>query len=104
LAGSRQDLPIILPALSIAKQADYPDTSALQEGLHMRIVPFLLATAAAMMLSACAVVGTAASVTGTVVSTAAGVAGDAVRGVSRTVTDGGDDSDKPKAEAPDAGR
>lgn len=59
----------------------------------MRIVPLLLAAMAAVCVSACTVVRTAASVTGTVVSTTVGVAGDVVRGVSRTVTGGGDDED-----------
>jgi len=51
----------------------------------MRIVPFVLAFAA-LALSACAVVGTAASVTGSVISTTVEVTGDVIGGVSRTVT------------------
>ena len=48
---------------------------------------------AVLLLSACAVVSTAASVTGTVVSTTVGVAGDVVGTASRTVTGGSDDEE-----------
>ena len=60
----------------------------------MRVLMGVAATTVAVfLLSACAVVSTAASVTGTVVSTTVGVAGDVVGAVSRTVTGGTDDEE-----------
>jgi hypothetical protein len=63
----------------------------------MRSVPILLAVAAAIALSGCAVVsvaGTAASVTGTVISTTAEVTGDVIGAAARTVTGSGSKSDQ----------
>jgi hypothetical protein len=60
----------------------------------MRITPLILAVASILILPGCAVVRTTASVTGTVVSTTVGVAGAAVTGTARAVSNiGSDDED-----------
>ena len=62
----------------------------------MRILALLPCLAFVVALSGCAVVDTAASVTGTVISTTVDVAGDVVSGTADAVTGGGhkDDDDK----------
>jgi hypothetical protein len=52
----------------------------------MRMSPMILAAAAAIALSGCAVVTTAASVTGSVISTTAEVAGDVIGAATRAAT------------------
>ena len=59
----------------------------------MRIVPIVLAALTAVALSACAVVDTAASVTGSVISTTAEVTGDVIGAAARTVTGGSSNKD-----------
>jgi hypothetical protein len=59
----------------------------------MRLAPVLVIAAAALSLSACAVLSTGASVTGTVISTTVDVTGSVIGGVARTVTGSGDDRD-----------
>jgi hypothetical protein len=63
----------------------------------MRAFSILLAAAASIALSGCAVVsvvGTAASVTGTVISTTAEVTGDVIGAAARTVTGSSSKSDR----------
>lgn len=62
----------------------------------MRTHLILLTALAAVLLSACSVVGTAVAVTGTVVSTAVDVTGDVISGAARTVTGSGDSDKKSK--------
>ena len=50
----------------------------------MHFTPVLITVAAASLLSACAVVNTAASVTGTIISTTVAVTGDVIEAAART--------------------
>ena len=62
----------------------------------MRITALILLVVA-VALSGCAVVRTTASVAGTVVSTSVGVAGAAVTGTARAVSNIGGDEEKPES-------
>ena len=59
----------------------------------MRLIPIAVA-GLCIALSGCAVVGTAASVTGAVISTTAEVTGDVIGAASRTVTGSGSKGDQ----------
>jgi phosphate/sulfate permease len=52
----------------------------------MRMIPLIFASAAAAVLAGCAVVTTAASVTGSVISTTAEVTGDVIGAAARAAT------------------
>jgi phosphate/sulfate permease len=52
----------------------------------MRMSPMILAAAAATALAGCAIVTTAASVTGSVISTTAEVTGDVIGAATRAAT------------------
>ena len=61
----------------------------------MRMSPLIFAAAAATALAGCAVVTTAASVTGSVISTTAEVTGDVIGAATRAATGSGkSDRDK----------
>jgi hypothetical protein len=52
----------------------------------MHMIPLIFAVAAMFILSACTVVGTAASVAGSVISTTVEVTGDVIGAASRAAT------------------
>jgi ABC-type Zn uptake system ZnuABC Zn-binding protein ZnuA len=59
----------------------------------MRVISAMAAVMAFLTLAGCAVLSTAASVTGSVVSTTVEVTGDVIGGVARTVTGSKHDDD-----------